>query len=447
MKILFVSLGCDKNLVDSEEMLGSLRSHHFSLTNEETEADVIVVNTCCFIDDAKQESIDTILEMAAYKETGNLKGLIATGCLAQRYKDEILKEIPEVDAILGTTAYHEIAQAVEAVLAGKGYQSFYSIDAAPKTAPSRMLTTGGHYAYLKISEGCNKNCSYCIIPKVRGRFRSVPMEDLLHQAESLVRQGVKELIIVAQESTMYGTDLYGEKRLHQLCRELVKIEGLVWLRVLYAYPEEIYDELIEVMATEPKICNYLDLPIQHASDRVLRRMGRRTSKAQLLAKIALLRERIPNICLRTTLISGFPSETGEEHEEAKQFIQEVGFDRLGVFAYSQEEDTAAAKMPDQIDDEIKQDRRNALMELQKEISYRKGQEQIGRELMIIVEGTIEDEEGLPILIGRSYRDVPNVDGYVFVHDHDAALRFMTGDFVKVRITEASEYDLFGEVAE
>ncbi|MDD7266740.1 MAG: 30S ribosomal protein S12 methylthiotransferase RimO, partial [Lachnospiraceae bacterium] len=385
--------------------------------------------------------------MAAYKEKGRLKGLIATGCLAQRYQDEILKEIPEVDAILGTTAYHEIAGAVTAVLEGKGYSSFQSINQAPRIGTHRMLTTGGHYAYLKISEGCDKNCTYCIIPKVRGRFRSIPMDELVKQAEILVNRGVKELIIVAQESTMYGTDLYGKKCLHELCLKLTAIEDLHWLRILYAYPEEIYDELITVIAQEKKICKYLDLPIQHASNHVLRRMGRRTSKEQLLSKIQLLRKQIPDICLRTTLISGFPGETEEEHEEVKEFIREVGFDRLGVFAYSQEEDTPAAKLPDQIDEKLKQERRAELMELQKKISFDKGQQMINRKVEILIEGTIEAEDGLPVLIGRSYRDVPNVDGYVFVHDHEAAMSRMTGDIMTVRITEASEYDLFGEVIE
>ena len=343
MKILFVSLGCDKNLVDSETMLGILGGRGYTFTDDETEADVIVVNTCCFINDAKEESINTILQMAEYRKTGPCKALIVAGCLAQRYKEEITQEIEEVDAVLGTASYENIAEAIEKALGGQHPMIMDPLD-VPVHTGKRMLTTGGHYAYLKIAEGCDKHCTYCIIPKVRGAYRSVPMEELIDQARELAEQGVKELILVAQETTLYGVDLYGRKRLHELLRELCRIDGIHWIRIQYCYPEEIYEELIQVMKEEEKICHYLDLPIQHASDDILRRMGRRTTKAQLLAVVDHLREEIPDICLRTTLIAGFPGETQEEHEELMEFIDTCEFDRLGVFTYSPEEDTPAAVM-------------------------------------------------------------------------------------------------------
>lgn len=440
MKIFFVSLGCDKNLVDSEEMLGLLGSRGYTFTDDETEADVIVINTCCFINDAKEESVQTILEMAEYKKAGSCKALIVTGCMAQRYRQEILDEIEEVDMVLGTTAYEEIVQAVEQAVGGARAVEEKPLAYLPQPGESRILTTGGHFAYLKIAEGCNKCCTYCIIPKLRGKYRSVPMERLIAQAKMLAEQGVKELILVAQETTVYGMDLYGRKSLHLLLEALCKISGIRWIRVLYCYPEEIYDELIETMKREPKICHYLDLPIQHASDAVLRRMGRRTTKQDLLSIIEKLRREIPDIVLRTTLIAGFPGETQEQHEELMDFIDEVEFDRLGVFAYSQEEDTPAAGMPDQIDEETKLARQEALMELQQEIAFEKAEAMIGKELWCMTEGKVVDENAY---VARTYKDAPGVDGYLFIQ---TAAELMSGDFVQVRVTGADEYDLIGEIA-
>ena len=440
MKILFVSLGCDKNLVDSETMLGILGGRGYTFTDDETEADVIVVNTCCFINDAKEESINTILQMAEYRKTGPCKALIVAGCLAQRYKEEITQEIEEVDAVLGTASYENIAEAIEEALGGQHPMIMDPLD-VPVHTGKRMLTTGGHYAYLKIAEGCDKHCTYCIIPKVRGAYRSVPMEELIDQARELAEQGVKELILVAQETTLYGVDLYGRKRLHELLRELCRIGGIYWIRIQYCYPEEIYEELIQVMKEEEKICHYLDLPIQHASDDILRRMGRKTTKAQLLAVVDHLREEIPDICLRTTLIAGFPGETQEEHEELMEFIDTCEFDRLGVFTYSPEEDTPAAVMDNQIEEEQKELWRDELMELQQEISMDKAEEMIGRELLCMVEGSVADENAY---VTRTYKDAPNVDGYLFLQ---TAETLMTGDFVRARVTGAMEYDLIGEMAD
>ncbi len=439
MKIFFVSLGCDKNLVDSEEMLGLLGSRGYTFTDDETEADVIVINTCCFINDAKEESVQTILEMAEYKKAGSCKALIVTGCMAQRYRQEILDEIEEVDMVLGTTAYEEIVQAVEQAVGGARAVEEKPLAYLPQPGESRILTTGGHFAYLKIAEGCNKCCTYCIIPKLRGKYRSVPMERLIAQAKMLAEQGVKELILVAQETTVYGMDLYGRKSLHLLLEALCKISGIRWIRVLYCYPEEIYDELIETMKREPKICHYLDLPIQHASDAVLRRMGRRTTKQDLLSIIEKLRREIPDIVLRTTLIAGFPGETQEQHEELMDFIDEVEFDRLGVFAYSQEEDTPAAGMPDQIDEETKLARQEALMELQQEIAFEKAEAMVGRTVIAMVEGSVADEDAY---VARTYGDAPNVDGLLFINTGEM---LHSGDFAKVRITGAAEYDLIGEI--
>ena len=441
MKIFFVSLGCDKNLVDSEEMLGLLGSRGYTFTDDETEADVIVINTCCFINDAKEESVQTILEMAEYKKAGSCKALIVTGCMAQRYRQEILDEIEEVDMVLGTTAYEEIVQAVEQAVGGARAVEEKPLAYLPQPGESRILTTGGHFAYLKIAEGCNKCCTYCIIPKLRGQYRSVPMERLIAQAKMLAEQGVKELILVAQETTVYGMDLYGRKSLHLLLEALCKISGIRWIRVLYCYPEEIYDELIETMKREPKICHYLDLPIQHASDAVLRRMGRRTTKQDLLSIIEKLRREIPDIVLRTTLIAGFPGETQEQHEELMDFIDEVEFDRLGVFAYSQEEDTPAAGMPDQIDEETKLARQEALMELQQEIAFEKAEAMVGRTVIAMVEGSVADEDAY---VARTYGDAPNVDGLLFINTGEM---LHSGDFAKVRITGAAEYDLIGEIAD
>ena len=408
-------------------------------------ADVIIINTCCFIHDAKEESIQNILEMAELKKTGRLKALIVTGCLAQRYKEEIIQEIPEVDAVLGTTSYEEIAHVIDGILSdspmerGDVRMTMKDVDYLPVTDTHRMVTTGGHFAYLKIAEGCDKHCTYCIIPKVRGDFRSVPMEHLLKEAQELADGGVKELILVAQETTMYGTDLYGEKRLPQLLRELCKINGLRWIRILYCYPEEITDELIQVIKEEPKICHYLDLPIQHASDGILKRMGRRTSKEQLIETIEKLRREIPDIALRTTLITGFPGETQEQHEELMDFVDQMEFDRLGVFTYSPEEDTPAASMPDQIPEEVKEDRQAELMELQQDIVFDQAEDRIGEELLVMIEGKVADENAY---VGRTYRDAPNVDGLIFVNTSE---ELMSGDFARVKVTGSADYDLIGEL--
>ena len=439
MKILFVSLGCDKNLVDTEMMLGLLEAKGHSFTDDEDEAEAVIVNTCCFIGDAKEESINTLLEFAKKREEGSIRALLACGCLAQRYHDEIRKEIPEVDAIVGTNAIEEIVKALDGVIAGTPDNYLRDINAAPAAGLSQIVTTGGHYAYLKIAEGCDKRCTYCIIPKVRGRYRSIPMETLIREAQALADKGVKELILVAQETTLYGVDLYGKKSLPELLRRLAKIAGIYWIRILYCYPEEITEELIEVIATQPKICHYLDIPIQHASDAVLRRMGRKTDQASLRAMIGRLREEIPDICLRTTLISGFPGETQEDFEELYNFVDELEFDRLGVFPYSQEEDTVAAAMEDQIPEEVKCQRRDELMELQQEIAFEKAKDMIGRELVVMIEGKVAEED---TYVARTYRDAPNVDGYLFVN---STASFMTGDLVKVQVTDANEYDLIGEV--
>ena len=439
MKILFISLGCDKNLVDTEVMLGMLASRGYEMTNDEQEADIIVINTCCFIHDAKEESIQNILDMAEYKKNGSAKALIVTGCMAERYRQEILDEIPEVDEVLGTTAYDRILDAVDAALAGQHEVMTANLDALPLPETKRLVTTGGHFAYLKIAEGCDKHCTYCIIPKVRGNFRSVPMERLLKEAQDLAEQGVKELILVAQETTLYGKDLYGEKSLPKLLRELCKISGIRWIRILYCYPEEITDELIQVMKEEPKICHYLDLPIQHANDTILKRMGRRTSKQELIDIVQKLRKEIPDICLRTTLITGFPGETQEQHEEVMEFIDTLEFDRLGAFTYSPEEDTPAATFEDQIDEAVKEDRQADIMELQQEIAFDKAEDMIGREVLVMIEGKVADENAY---VGRTYRDAPNVDGLIFINTD---VELISGDFAKVKVTGALDYDLIGEL--
>lgn len=438
-KVLFISLGCDKNLADSEEMLGMLVERGYEITNDETEAEIIVINTCAFIHDAKEESVNTILEMAKYKEAGTLKALLVTGCLAQRYKEEIVQEIPEVDGVLGTASYDEILAALDHILAGESFLKFKNIDTLPKNSKKRVVTTGGYFEYLKIAEGCDKHCTYCIIPKLRGSFRSVPMEQLLEQAQYLADQGVRELILVAQETTVYGKDLYGEKSLHILLKKLCEIPGIQWIRILYCYPEEIYPELIQTMKEEPKICHYLDLPIQHCSDKILKKMGRRTTKQELVEIVETLRKEIPDILLRTTLITGFPGETQEDHEELMEFIDTMEFDRLGVFTYSPEEDTPAAKMPEQVDEEVKLDRQAELMELQQEISLDKGNAKIGSVVEVMIEGKVADENAY---VARTYGDAPNVDGYIFVNT-DTEL--MSGDFARVHVTGALEYDLIGEL--
>lgn len=437
-KVMFISLGCDKNLVDSEKMLGMLEQDGYVFTDDETKADIVVVNTCCFIGDAKEESVNTILDMAELKKSGDIEILIVTGCLAQRYRDEIRKEIEEVDAVIGTTAIDELVETLNEVYAGKRRDHYQSLDRNPLT-DRRVVTTGGHYAYLKIAEGCDKHCTYCIIPKVRGPYRSVPMEGLLREAEELARQGVKELILVAQETTIYGEDLYGHKALPELLRRLCRIEGILWIRLLYCYPEEIDDALIQVVREEEKICNYLDIPIQHAADPVLQRMGRRTDRRELTEIVDKLRREIPDICLRTTLITGFPGETEEDHETLLRFVEEMSFDRLGVFPYSQEEDTPAADMPEQIPEEEKEARRDELMLLQQRKAFSMAADMTGKSVTAMIEGKLIEDD---VYVGRTYKDAPGVDGFVFVHT-DREL--MSGDFVQIKITGSNEYDLIGEL--
>ncbi len=442
IKLFCISLGCDKNLVDTEKMLGLLNGRGVVFTDAEEEADVILINTCCFIGDAKEESVNTILEMARYKEEGKLKALLVAGCLAQRYKQEILDEIPEVDAILGTTSYEEVARVLEQVLdskTGEQVSCFHDLKELPHKASKRVVTTGGYYAFLKIAEGCDKRCTYCIIPYLRGPYRSVPIEDLVEEARQLAESGVKELILVAQETTLYGKDIYGEKSLPRLLKELAKIPGIHWIRLQYCYPEEITDDLIETIKTEEKVCHYLDIPIQHASDRILKRMGRRTNQAELKERLGKLRREIPDIAIRTTMISGFPGETEEDHQELLDFVDEMEFERLGVFPYSAEEDTPAYSYPDQIPEEIKEERRAEIMELQQDIAFDHCEQMVGRILTVLIEGKVVDE---PAYVGRTYMDAPNVDGLIFVNGEE---ELMSGDFVRVKVTGAAEYDLIGEV--
>lgn len=445
IKLFCVSLGCDKNLVDTEKMLGVAGGLGVSFTDDETEADAILINTCCFIGDAKEESVNTILEMARYKEEGKCRAMIVAGCLAQRYKQEIIDEIPEVDAILGTTSYEEIGNVLTRLFGEEKEKKeehiscFHDLKELPETAKKRVMTTGGHYAFLKIAEGCDKRCSYCIIPYLRGPYRSVPMEQLLAEARELADNGVRELILVAQETTLYGKDLYGEKTLPKLLHELAQIPGIYWIRIQYCYPEEITDELIQTIKTEEKVCHYLDIPIQHASDRILKRMGRRTHKAELKERIGALRREIPDIALRTTFICGFPGETEEDHEELMEFVDEMEFERVGVFTYSAEEDTPAYSYPDQIPEEVKEERRADVMELQQEIAFEHCENMVGKVLDVMIEGKVADE---PAYVGRTYMDAPNVDGLIFVNADEM---LMSGDFVRVKVTGANEYDLIGEV--
>ncbi len=439
MKILCISLGCDKNLVDSENMLELLRKDGYEFTDDEAQADIILINTCCFIGDAKEESVNTILEMARWRTEGPCRALIVAGCLAQRYRQEIMDEIPEVDAVLGTASYTEVSNVLKKVLEGGKETVFYDIDRLPLPEAERIVTTGGYYGFLKIAEGCDKRCTYCIIPSLRGKYRSVPMERLLEEARMLADQGVKELILVAQETTLYGVDLYGEKTLPRLLEKLCGIPGIQWIRLQYCYPEEITKELIDVIAREEKICHYLDIPIQHASDRILKRMGRRATQEGLRQIIGRLRERIPDIALRTTLISGFPGETEEDHQILLDFVNDMEFERLGVFAYSQEEDTPAAGFADQIPQEVKEERRDEIMELQQEIAFEKSESMVGRVLEVMIEGRVADENAY---VGRTYMDAPGVDGLLFVNTD---LELMSGDFVRVKVTGAAEYDLIGEV--
>lgn len=437
MKVLLISLGCDKNLVDSEVMLGLLNKAGHELTNDETEAEAVVINTCAFISDAKEESINTIIEMGRLKKTGRLKKLIVAGCLSQRYKDEIMKELPEIDVIIGATNYDKIVEAI-----GTDEDAIVDdINYTPKPVSERIVTTNASMAYFKIAEGCNKLCTYCIIPHIRGRYRSIPMDRLLASAEKLAADGIKELVLVAQETTLYGVDLYGGKKLPELLTKLSDIEGIEWIRLLYCYPEEITDELISVMAENPKICHYIDIPIQHSENEILRRMGRKTSREDIVSLVSKLRTAMPDIAIRTTLISGFPGETQELHDGRVDFVDECEFDRLGVFTYSPEEGTPAAGYEDQVDGELAAKWRDEIMELQQEISYEKNQELIGSIQRVLIEGYLVEDD---VYVGRTYRDAPGVDGIVFV---SAPYELMSGSFVDVKITEANEYDLTGVIVE
>lgn len=442
MKVCLISLGCDKNLVDAEHMLGLIAERGYTYTDDEKEADIIIVNTCCFILDAKEESVEAILETARLKKEGKLKVLIVTGCMAQRYKEEIKEEIPEVDALLGTSSYDKLGEVIDAVLSKTARfktDKFLDLDRLPALSKKRYHSTGGYYAYLKIAEGCDKHCTYCIIPSLRGSYRSYAMELLVEEARQLARDGIKELILVAQETTVYGQDIYGKKMLAELLRQLCKIEGLRWIRILYCYPEEIDDELIEVMAQEDKICKYLDIPIQHSSDRILRRMGRRTSRKDLINIIAKLRKAMPDIILRTTLITGFPEENEEDVEDLISFVKKMRFERLGVFCYSLEEGTLAADFDKQVKDRVKESRKNKIMRLQRDISKQHLESLVGSELEVLIEGRLSDED---VYVGRTYMDTPGVDGYIFIN---SKAPYMSGDFIKARVTGASEYDLIGEL--
>lgn len=442
MKILFISLGCDKNLVDSEVMLGLLTEAQHEITDNEDDAEIAVVNSCCFIGDAKEESIETIIGLGELKKKGRLRLIVVCGCLAQRYEKEIREELPEVDVIVGTTAYEDIVNAIDGALSGKEKNYFRPLDYLPKCSYKKVSATGGYFSYLKIAEGCNKNCTYCIIPKVRGKYRSYPMDEIVSTAVELVKNGAVELILVAQETTVYGTDIYGKKMLPELLKRLCNIEGLKWIRLLYCYPEEITRELLETMKEEDKICNYLDIPIQHCNDGILKKMGRKTAKNELIEKISLIREILPDAALRTTIITGFPGEKEREHKELMEFVELMKFERLGVFTYSLEEGTKAALMEDQVPDEVKEERREEIMLLQQRIAYEKAEDSIGKKFRVMIEGRIPDEEG--VYIGRTYMDAPQVDGYMFVKCRG---NLMSGDFVDAEVTDAEGYDLIGEIVQ
>ncbi len=441
IKVFVMSLGCDKNLADTEHMMGIMAADGYTFTQEEGEADVILINTCCFINDAKEESVNALLEMAEYKNKGKCKALIVTGCLAQRYKNEIMEEIPEVDVVLGTTSYDDIERAVESALAGKKVEDYKPLDYLPEDKKGRIITTGGHFSYLKIAEGCDKHCTYCIIPKLRGNYRSVPMERLIEEARTMAERGVKELILVAQEVTLYGKDLYGKKSLPELLSKLQEIEGLRWIRLMYCYPEEIDDALIDAILANDKVCHYIDMPIQHANDSILKRMGRRTDKAALVSIINRLREKIPDIAIRTTLITGFPGEREEDHEELMKFVNDMEFDRLGVFKYSEEEETPSFSFPDKVSDEVKEEHFEALMELQQEVVFDVNEDLIGSEMEVLIEGRMTDEEE-GVYVGRTYRDAPDIDGLIFVKYEG---QLISGDIVKAKVVAADGYDLIGEL--
>lgn len=438
MKVSVISLGCDKNRVDSEYMMGLLADAGHTFTEREEEAEAIIVNSCCFIGDAQEESIETLLTLGALKQQGTLKRLVVAGCLAERFSKEIAEQIPEVDAILGTASFEDIVAAVEAegLFLSKRELTYLP---APKT--KRVIPFGNFVSYLKIAEGCDKHCTYCVIPGVRGPYRSYPMERLLEEAKYLAANGTKELVIVAQETTLYGLDLYGQKKLPELLQALCAVEGIEWIRLLYCYPEEITPELVAVMKQEKKLCKYLDLPIQHASDRILRLMGRRTTRAEITEKIAYLRREIPEIVLRTSLICGFPQEMAEDVDALIDFLREVRLERVGAFTYSKEEGTAAAKMKPQIAKREKEARRRRVMLAQQEISAELGAKRIGETLPVMVEGYLPEED---VYIGRTAYDAPNIDGNVFF---TAGRSMLSGEIVDVVITDSKEYDLIGEVFE
>ena len=435
-KVGMVSLGCDKNRVDSELILGSINKF-YEITNNPKDAEIIIINTCGFIESAKQESIDTILEMAEYKKTHKCKMIIATGCLTQRYGDELLELIPEIDILMGVNDYMKLHKLIVDFIKTEQRVSSTTYKDEGVNEGERILTTNSHTAYLRIAEGCNNFCTYCIIPKIRGKFRSRSKESILAEANSLVNQGVKEIILIAQDLTNYGEDLYGKNQLHVLVNELSEIEGLEWIRLLYCYPEEITDELIEVIANNPKVMKYLDLPIQHISNNILKMMARKTNKETIIDKIDLLREKVPGITLRTSLIVGFPGETEEDFNELCSFLKDYQLDNVGVFTYSQEEGTAAAKLPNQIDEDVKIKRKETLMNIQRGIVRDLNKLKIGNIYDTIIDGSTGE-----YYIGRNYEMAPEIDGLIYVTKKKTLKK---GDIIKVKITNVMEYDLVGDV--
>lgn len=438
LKIALESLGCSKNLVDAEIMMGILNRKGYKLVGDFEDADIILVNTCGFIESAKQESIDTILDLAQLKETGNLKLLIVTGCLAQRYAKELQEEIPEIDAIVGTGSYQQIDEIIEGLKKENNIVSLNDIEFAYNEDLPRYVTTPDYMAYLKIGEGCDNHCTYCIIPKLRGKYRSRKMEDILREAKDLASKGVKELVVIAQDTTKYGFDLYNEAKLPQLLEELAQIEGIKWIRIMYSYPESITEELVKVMKKYDNICNYFDMPIQHASNSVLKLMNRHTTKEDIKAKVEMIRSYIPDATLRTTIIVGFPGETEEDFKELVEFAKEVKFDRLGAFAYSREEDTPADKLPNHLEEDVKIRRRDELMLVQQEISKDLNAQKVDNEYEVLIEEQIEDK----VYIGRTQGDAEEIDSIVYVKSDN---KLNLGDFVKVKINNALEYDLMGDV--
>lgn len=440
MKIGMVSLGCPKNLVDSEVMLGIIRAKQLEVTNNPAEADLIIVNTCGFIESAKEESINTILQMGEYKAQGSCKYLIMTGCLGQRYADELFESMPEVDAIVGTDSFTDIGWVIDQVMQGKRLKHLEKRESKNVAVLPRMLTTPSYMAYLKIAEGCDNCCSYCIIPQLRGPYTSRPYEEVMAEAKALAEQGTKEIIVVAQDTTRYGEDLYGKLLLPQLLRDLNKLEGIQWIRVMYLYPNNFTDELIDAIAECDKVCKYIDIPLQHASDRLLKSMNRYDTRAEVEALLAKLRQRIPGITIRTTFIVGFPGETDEDFAELLDFVEKQRFENAGVFQYSQEEGTVAGAMENQIDPEVKENRYHELMALQAGISEEIHQEREGAELDVLVEGF--DEENPQLAVGRSQHEAPDIDGNIFIEN---AGELQVGQMVRVRILQGFTYEMVGEL--